>query len=40
LLEDTAGIPTGLAPDIAKQVEIRRARRNKPTPDNLAPLDT
>lgn len=44
-LEDTAGIPTGLAPDIHRQVELRRARvlaaaqaaTAKPAiPDNLA----
>ncbi len=35
-LEETAGIPTGLAPDIAKQVEVRRAKQRKPAPDNLA----
>jgi hypothetical protein len=35
-IEDRAGIPTGLAPDIAKQVESRRAKR-PPPPDNLAP---
>jgi hypothetical protein len=34
-LEETGGIPTGLAPDIAKQVAVRRAKR-KPAPDNLA----
>ena len=36
-LEVTAGIPTGLAPDIHKQVELRRAKQRKPAPDNLAP---
>jgi hypothetical protein len=35
-IQETAGIPTGLAPDIARQVAIRRAKR-KPAPDNLAP---
>lgn len=35
-LEETAGIPTGLAPDIARHVETRRAKR-KTAPDNLAP---
>jgi hypothetical protein len=35
-LEATAGIPTGLAPDIHRQVELRRAKR-KSAPDNLAP---
>jgi hypothetical protein len=35
-LEQTAGIPTGLAPDIHRQVELRRAKR-KAAPDNLAP---
>jgi len=35
-LQETAGIPTGLAPDIARQVEVRRAKR-KSAPDNLAP---
>jgi hypothetical protein len=35
-LQETAGIPTGLAPDIAKQVAVRRSKR-KPVPDNLAP---
>jgi hypothetical protein len=35
-LEETAGIPTGLAPDIHRQVELRRAKR-KPAPDDLAP---
>ncbi len=36
-IEETAGIPTGLAPDIHKQVELRRAKQRKPAPDNLAP---
>jgi hypothetical protein len=45
-LEETAGIPTGLAPDIHKQIELRRAKHAaaqivvlpKPiAPDNLAP---
>ena len=36
-LEETAGIPTGLAPDIHRQVELRRAKQRKPAPDNLAP---
>jgi hypothetical protein len=35
-LEETAGIPTGLAPDIHKQVELRRAKQRKPAPDNHA----
>ena len=35
-IEETAGIPTGLAPDIHRQVEMRRAKR-KAAPDNLAP---
>lgn len=34
-LEETAGIPTGLAPDIEKQVELRKVKRAK-APDNLA----
>jgi hypothetical protein len=34
-LEETAGIPTGLAPDIHRQVELRRAKRAA-APDNLA----
>ena len=34
-LEDTAGIPTGVAPDIHRQVEIRRAKLAKAPPDNL-----
>ena len=33
-LEDTAGIPTGVAPDIHKQVSIRKAKLVK-APDNL-----
>jgi hypothetical protein len=36
-IEETAGIPTGLAPDIHRQVELRRAKQRKPAPDNLAP---
>jgi len=39
-LEETAGIPTGLAPDIHKQIELRRAKQRKPAPDNLAPETT
>ena len=34
-LAETAGIPTGLAPDIHKQIQLRRAKRTPP-PDNLA----
>jgi hypothetical protein len=34
--EETPGIPTGLAPYIHRQVEIRKTKR-KPAPDNLAP---
>jgi hypothetical protein len=34
-LEETAGIPTGIAPDIHRQVELRKAKRAA-TPDNLA----
>jgi hypothetical protein len=34
-LEDTAGIPTGIAPDIHRQVELRKAKRAA-APDNLA----
>jgi hypothetical protein len=33
-LEQTAGIPTGVAPDIHRQVELRKAKRAAP-PDNL-----
>jgi hypothetical protein len=33
-LEQTAGIPTGVAPDIEKQVELRRAKRTA-APDNI-----
>ncbi len=33
-IEETAGIPTGLAPDIEAQIQKRRAR--KPPPDDLA----
>jgi hypothetical protein len=33
-LEETAGIPTGIAPDIQHQIEQRRARRPQPA-DNL-----
>ena len=33
-LEETAGIPTGVAPDIHRQVELRKAKR-KAAPDNL-----
>lgn len=36
-LEDTAGIPTGIAPDIHKQIEVRRAKRDRLVPpDNFA----
>jgi hypothetical protein len=35
-LEDTAGIPTGVAFDIHNQIELRRAKRAA-SPDNLAP---
>lgn len=35
--EETAGVPTGLAPDIEAQIQRRRAR--KPPPDELAPAD-
>jgi hypothetical protein len=38
-IEDTAGIPTGIAPDIEKQVALRKAKR-QPPPDNLAPVVT
>jgi len=34
-LEETAGIPTGIAPDIHKQVELHKAKRAA-APDNLA----
>ena len=34
-LEETGGIPTGVAPDIHRQVELRKAKRAAP-PDNLA----
>lgn len=34
-LEETAGIPTGVAPDIHRQVEFRKAKRAA-APDNLA----
>jgi hypothetical protein len=34
-LEETAGIPAGIAPDIHRQVELRKAKR-APAPDNLA----
>jgi hypothetical protein len=40
ILEETAGIPTGLAPDIHKQIELRRAKHHKPAPDNLVPETT
>ena len=33
-LEETAGIPTGIAPDIAVQIQRRRNRKQQ-TPDNL-----
>jgi hypothetical protein len=33
-LEQTAGIPTGVAPDIHRQVELRKAKRAA-APDNL-----
>jgi hypothetical protein len=33
--EDAAGIPTGIAPDIHRQVELRKAKRAA-APDNLA----
>ena len=34
-LQDTAGIPTGVAPDIHRQVGLRKAKRTA-APDNLA----
>jgi hypothetical protein len=34
-LEETGGIPTGVAPDIHRQVELRKAKRAA-APDNLA----
>ncbi len=34
-LEETAGIPTGIAPDIYRQVELRKAKRATAL-DNLA----
>jgi hypothetical protein len=34
-LEETAGIQTGVAPDIHRQVELRKAKRAA-VPDNLA----
>jgi hypothetical protein len=36
-LEETAGIPTGIAPDVSKQIEARRAKQRKSPPDNLVP---
>ncbi len=33
-IEETVGIPTGIAPDIQSQIEKRKARRPLP-PDNL-----
>jgi hypothetical protein len=33
----TAGIPTGVAFDIHKQIELRRAKERAAAPDNLAP---
>jgi len=36
-LAETAGIPTGLAPDIHQQIQLRRAKRPAP-PDNLDPM--
>lgn len=33
-IEETAGIPTGIAPDI--EAQINRRRNRKPPPDNLA----
>jgi hypothetical protein len=38
-LEETAGIPTGVAPDIHKQVELRKAKRAA-APDNLVTEST
>lgn len=38
-LEDTAGIPVDLAPEIAEQVNIRRAKR-RAAENNLAPETT
>jgi hypothetical protein len=35
-LEETAGIPTGVAFDIHKQIELRRAKERAAAPDNLA----
>jgi hypothetical protein len=34
-LEETTGIPTGVAPDIHRQVELRKTKRAA-APDNLA----
>jgi hypothetical protein len=34
-LEETAGIPTGVSLDIRKQIETRRVKQRKSTPDNL-----
>lgn len=36
-LEQTAGIPTGVAPDIHRQVELRKAKRAA-APDNIVPM--
>ena len=33
----TAGIPTGVAFDIHKQIELRRAKERAAAPDNLVP---
>jgi hypothetical protein len=33
----TAGIPTGMSQDIAKQIALRRAKQRKLAADNLAP---
>lgn len=34
-MQETAGIPTGIAPDIDRQVMLRKAKRRQPPPDNL-----
>jgi hypothetical protein len=39
-IEETAGIPTGLAPDIQLQIELRRAKKRKTAPDNIVPEAT
>ena len=38
-LDDTAGIPTGLSPELTKQIELRKARRAKAQQENPPPAE-